>query len=42
MKNIVSHGGIVPLVNMATSEHVMMQNEALVAMTMISVSILGE
>ncbi|KAK2186270.1 hypothetical protein NP493_207g02024 [Ridgeia piscesae] len=42
MKNIVSHGGIVPLVNMATSEHVMMQNEALVAMTMISVSILDD
>lgn len=42
MKSIISHGGIVPLVSMATSEHVMMQNEALVALTMISVSILGD
>lgn len=42
MRSVMSHGGIAPLVNMATSEHVVMQNEALVALTMISVSILGE
>ena len=42
MRNVMACGGIVPLVVMATSEHVVMQNEALIALTMISISILGK
>lgn len=41
MRNIVREDGIQPLVTMVTSEHVVMQNEALVALTLISSSILG-
>ena len=41
MRNIVREEGIQPLVNMISSEHVVMQNEALVALTLIASSILG-
>ena len=41
MRNIVREDGIQPLVAMVTSEHVVMQNEALVALTLISSAILG-
>lgn len=41
MRNIVREDGIQPLVSMVTSEHIVMQNEALVALTLISSSVLG-
>lgn len=42
IKNIVRADGIQHLVTMATSEHVLMQNEALIALTLIiGSSVLG-
>ncbi|XP_063969607.1 rap1 GTPase-GDP dissociation stimulator 1-B-like [Lytechinus pictus] len=38
METIVQHGGLPRLVAMATSEHPLMQNEALVALTLIAAS----
>eukprot|EP00057_Strongylocentrotus_purpuratus_P008535 XP_011663009.1 PREDICTED: rap1 GTPase-GDP dissociation stimulator 1-B [Strongylocentrotus purpuratus] len=38
METIVQHGGLPCLVGMATSEHPLMQNEALVALTLIAAS----
>lgn len=41
MRNIVREEGIQPLVAMVSSEHVVMQNEALVALTIIASTVLG-
>ena len=42
MKVIVNVGGIPHLVAMATSEHAVMQNEALIALTIIASTVLGK
>lgn len=42
IRTIVQSGGIKHLVTMATSEHVIMQNEALVALALIAALELGE
>lgn len=42
IKTIVQSGGIKHLVTMATSEHVIMQNEALVALALIAALELGK
>ncbi|ESO89034.1 hypothetical protein LOTGIDRAFT_228970 [Lottia gigantea] len=42
MKNVISADGIQYLVSMATSEHVVMQNEALMALTLMSSSCLED
>lgn len=41
MRNVVKCQGIPPLVAMVSSEHLVMQNEALVALTLISSTVLG-
>lgn len=41
MRNIIRADGIPPLVSMTTSEHVVMQNEALVSLTLIVTMVLG-
>ncbi|XP_050393873.1 rap1 GTPase-GDP dissociation stimulator 1 isoform X1 [Patella vulgata] len=42
MKNIIKSDGIQYLVSMATSEHVVMQNEALIALTLICSTVLED
>ena len=42
MKVIVGHGCLVALVAMAKSEHTVMQNEALLALNLISVTLQGQ
>ncbi|XP_072038162.1 rap1 GTPase-GDP dissociation stimulator 1-B-like [Amphiura filiformis] len=42
MQTIVSSSGIKPLVSMATCEHTLMQNEALVALTLVASTCLGQ
>ena len=42
MKSVVDHGGIPHLVNMVNAEHAVMQNEALIALTLIAGTILSE
>ena len=42
MKSVIQDGGIPHLVNMVNAEHAVMQNEALVALTLIAGTILGE
>uniref|UniRef100_K1QHY6 Rap1 GTPase-GDP dissociation stimulator 1-A n=1 Tax=Magallana gigas TaxID=29159 RepID=K1QHY6_MAGGI len=42
MRNVVKCQGIPPLVAMVSSEHLVMQNEALVALTLISSTVLDE
>ena len=42
MKSVVERGGSPHLVNMVNAEHAVMQNEALVALTLIAGTILGE
>ncbi|XP_048256916.1 rap1 GTPase-GDP dissociation stimulator 1-like isoform X1 [Haliotis rufescens] len=42
MKNIIKNDGIQYLVSMATSEHVVMQNEALFSLTLICSTVLGD
>lgn len=41
MRNIIRADGIPHLVAMATSEHVVMQNESLVAVTLMASTVLG-
>lgn len=41
MRNVIKCQGIPPLVAMVSSEHLVMQNEALVALTLICSSALG-
>lgn len=41
MHVILQNGGVAKLVSMATSEHELMQNEALVALTLLASSHLG-
>jgi len=38
---VIKYGGVQHLVSMATSEHAVMQNEALVALTLTAVYVLG-
>ncbi len=42
MRRVVHHGGVPHLVNMVNAEHAVMQNEALVALTLIAGAILGQ
>ncbi len=42
MRAVVAHGATPHLVNMVNAEHAVMQNEALVALTLIATTILGE
>ena len=42
MKNVVSCSGVPHLVNMMNAEHAVMQNEALVALTLIVTMSIGE
>lgn len=41
MRNVIKCQGIPPLVAMVSSEHLVMQNEALVALTLICSTVLG-
>ncbi|CAG2186923.1 unnamed protein product [Mytilus edulis] len=42
MRNIVREDGVLPLVTMVASEHIVMQNEALMALTLIASTILAD
>ncbi|CAC5369206.1 unnamed protein product [Mytilus coruscus] len=42
MRNIVREDGVQPLVTMVSSEHIVMQNEALMALTLIASTILAD
>lgn len=42
MRTVIQGGGVKHLVTMATSEHMIMQNEALVALGLIAALDLGE
>lgn len=42
MKNLVKADALHPVISMMKSEHVVMQNEALVAVTLISISCLSK
>ena len=41
MLTVIKHGGIKHLVSMANAEYSVMQNEALVALTLTAISVLG-
>ncbi len=42
MRMVVEKGSIPHLVNMANAEHAVMQNEALIALTLIATSVIGQ
>ncbi len=42
MRKVVQHGAIPHLVNMANAEHAVMQNEALIALTLTATFIISE